>query len=283
MYFLHPPLTRWNKIILGTLIILSIVILTLHFREKPTGLLHQAQRFSLNLMAPLQAGVSKIIKPLRQGGELVLELGYLRRDNERLKKERDELRQQLVLLRELKKENLRLRKMVGFQEKTPFNTLPAHVIGKSPTDWQATIVLDKGLSDGVTKNMPVVTSEGLVGQVIEVSTQAAQVQLIIDQKSGVGARIQETEEFGIVEGQINGELKLNYVPKSARVKKGDRAATSGLGGIFPKGILIGTVIGVRDRLYELHKDVRVRPAVDFSRLEEVLVITNPPPKPPFEF
>lgn len=266
---------------LGILIILSIAILTVHFREGDQGILHRFQRVSLNLFAPIQAGVTKIIRPFYHTSRSIGELLTLRSENRQLKTEVARLQREIVNLTELERENEKLRKLIGFAEKTPFRTVPAQVIGKSTSDWQANIILDKGWSDGVRKNMPVVVAEGLVGQIVVVAAHASQVQLLIDQKSGAGAQIQETGETGVTQGELGGGLKLLYIDKNSKVEKGDKITTSGLGGVFPKGIFIGVIISVKDSEYVLHKDIKVKPAVDFARLEEVLIITNPPPKPPF--
>jgi rod shape-determining protein MreC len=267
--------------VLGISIILSIAILTISFRESNQGIIHRLQRASLNLIAPIQAGVTKIVNPVYQGSRAVGELFYFRRENKRLRREVASLRGQTVELQELRKENSRLRRLAGFARRTPYRTISAHVIGKSTSDWQASVILDKGSADGIRENMPVVVAEGLVGQVVEVASHASQVQLLTDQKSGVGAEIQETGETGVAQGQLGGDLRLLYVDKNSEVKKGDRVVTSGLGGVFPKGIFVGTVVKVKEKAYVLHKEIKILPAVDFSRLAEVLIITNPPPRPPF--
>jgi rod shape-determining protein MreC len=267
--------------VLGISIILSIAILTVSFRESSEGIIRRLQRVSLNLIAPIQAGVTRIVNPVYEGSRAVGEIFFLRRENKRLKQEVAKFRSQTIEVEELRKENLRLRRLAGFATQTPYREVPAHVIGKSTSDWQASVILDKGSADGIRKNMPVVVVEGLVGQVAEVASHASQIQLLTDQRSGVGAEIQETGETGVAQGELGGDLKLLYVDKNSDVKKGDRVVTSGLGGVFPKGIFIGTVVRVKEKAYVLHKEIKILPAVDFSRLREVLIITNPPPRPPF--
>lgn len=266
---------------LGILIILSIAILTVHFREGDSGVLHRLQRASLNLIAPIQAGVTKITSPFYHTSRSIGELLTMRSENRRLKKEVARLRKEVVDLTELERENRKLRKLIGFAEKASFRIAPAQVIGKSTSDWQANVILDKGWSDGIRKNMPVVVTEGLAGQIVAVASHASQAQLLIDQKSGVGAQIQETSETGIAQGELGGGLKLLYIKKDSKAEKGDKVITSGLGGVFPKGIFIGVIVTVKKSEYALHKEIKVKPVVDFTRLEEVLIITNPPPKPPF--
>ncbi|MDI6689252.1 MAG: rod shape-determining protein MreC [Actinomycetota bacterium] len=274
---------RWrrDRIILAALIMMSIVILTLHFKESEEGLVHRVQRITVGLMAPLQAGVSRMVDPFRHGIHFLAEIRDLKRENERLKREVAELKRDLISLKVVAKENQRLRRLIGFKEKTTFEVLPARIIGKSPTGWQAIIILDKGSADGVRKYMPVVVDEGLVGQVVGVSSHAAQIQLITDPKSGVSCQILSTGERGILQGETGGELKLNFIPKDSKVRKADAVITSGLGGVFPPGIFVGTVSEIKVNPYGLYKEVKVKSSVDFSKLEEVLIITNPPPKTSF--
>lgn len=278
---MYPPRNRLNQIILVVLILLSIVVITLHYKEGEEGFLHRTQGFATNLIFPLQSGVSRVVNSFRHGWGYIFELGRLREENQQLKGEVAELRGELISLREMERENRRLRKLVGFKEKLEYRTIPAHVIGKSPTEWQATIILDGGSADGIAKDMPVVIEEGLVGRVIEVASHAAQVQLVTDRKSGVAAQILRTGETGVIEGQIGGELGLQFISKDSSVRKGDIIITSGLGGVFPKGIPIGRVVEVKGRAHDLYKGIKVKSAVDFSKLEEVLIITDFPLTPPF--
>jgi rod shape-determining protein MreC len=264
------------------LVILSVAILTLYFREGSNGFLHRVQRYTVNIVVPLQAGISRAVSPIKSAFRFVAEIGSLRAKNQGLEKENKKLKTEIVSLRLMKKENERLRKLVGFKEKTDFTTIPAHVIGKSSTDWQAAIVLDKGSDDGVEKNMPVVVDSGLVGQVIDSSPKACRVQLITDQKSGVGVQMLSTGETGVLQGQINGELKINFISKDSKAKKGDEVVTSGLGGVFPKGLYVGKVKKIARRPYSLFKEIDVESSVEFVKLEEVLIITSPLPKNPYE-
>lgn len=278
---MYPPRKRLNQIILVVLILLSIAIITLHHKEGEEGFLHRTQGFVTNLISPLQSGVSRVVNSFRHGWGYIFELGQLREENRQLRREVAEFRRELISLRGMERENRRLRKLVGFKEKLEYRTIPAHVIGKSPTEWQSTIIFDRGSADGVAKDMPVVVEEGLVGRVIEVASHATQVQLITDRKSGVAAQILRTGETGVVEGQIGGELGLQFIPKDSSVKKGDIIITSGLGGVFPKGVPIGKVVEVKGRTHDLYKRIKVKSVVDFSRLEEVLIITDFPLTPPF--
>jgi len=134
------------------------------------------------------------------------------------------------------------------------------------------IIIDKGEKDGLRINMPVVNSEGAVGRVVSVSSNYAQVLLITDQNSAVDGLVQRSRGRGMVKGMGSGECYFDYVIKTCDIKEGDTIVTSGLGRIFPKGLYLGKVKKIDDSPNKLFKDVRVTPAVDFSKLEEVLIV-----------
>ncbi len=270
-----------NKLTLIILILASMLILTFYLREANDGILHKSQVLTTNTLASLQSGVSKVASPFNHAWEYVNNIGHLKTENERLKDEVVSLKQQIITMQTMEKENERLRKLVGFKEKTHYSTLPARVIGRYSSNWQLILVIDKGSKDGISKNMPVMVGEGLVGQIVKVSSSAAQVQLITDRKSGVAAQLINSGETGVVEGQVTGELVMNYIAKDVVVSKNELILTSGLGGVFPKGLFIGTVYEVKETPYGLYKDVRVKSYVNFSELEEVLIITDALPILPF--
>lgn len=215
-----------------------------------------------------------MVKSVTSGFTVVSEIGRLREENRELKKEIAKLRQEVVMLRELEIENKRLRKELGSPIYRDYDTVYSSVIGKSVNNWQATVVLDKGSSDGIKKNMPVANADGLVGQVISTTRDACLVQLIIDRKSAVACRMQDSRATAIVEGQGGGELRLNFLPRETKVTKGEVVLTSGLGGVYPPDIVLGTAVLIGKGTYGLYKDVRVGPAADFSTLEEVFIITG---------
>lgn len=272
---------RRNYSILALFVIASLLLLTVHFREGDSGPLHRAQRGSLALVAPLQKLATRAIDPLRDGWYFMLSIGRLRSENQRLSGEVSRLRTELRELEESEEENERLRALVGFQERVNVRTVPARVIGRPISNWQASIVIDKGHADGIRRNMPVVLSDGLMGQVVEVASRAARVLLITDQRSGVSVRLTRTGETGILQGQVDGGLVVKLLSRESRVRKGDAVVTSGLGGVFPAGLEVGRVDNVSMPPYSLYRVVEVKSPVDFSRVEEVLVIVNPPPRNPF--
>jgi rod shape-determining protein MreC len=155
-------------------------------------------------------------------------------------------------------------------------------VGKDATNWFKTILLDRGSLDGVRRNQPVLAPDGLIGKVVEVTPATARVQLLTDPMNAVGGLIQRTRVTGIVSGNLGAGARVRYLPLMADVVVGDEVVTSGMGGVFPKGILIGRIAAVERRSGALFQDAALQPAVDLSRLEEVLILTAPEPRQGFE-
>jgi len=173
--------------------------------------------------------------------------------------------------------NQRLQELLQFKNTTDYPVIAAQVIGWDPTGWFQSIIIDKGENAGIKLNMPVVNADGVVGKLVSVSYNYAKVLLIIDQNSSVDCIIQRSRDNGIVKGLSSKVCVFDYVLKASDVRVGDMVVTSGLGRIFPKGIPVGEIIDVQDPAGELFKDIKVRPIVDFSKLEELLVILKEDP------
>jgi len=198
-------------------------------------------------------------------------------ENTLIKREIDSLRIENSRYRELLATHLRLQNLLQFKKTIDQPVLAAQVIGRDPTGWFKSVIIDKGKRAGLKVNMPVVNAEGVVGRLVSVSMDYAKVLLIIDQNSAVDCIIQSSRDNGIVKGLSLKICKLDYVLKTGQVVIGDMVVTSGLGRVFPKGVPVGKVIDVKDLPGELFKDVKVRPMVDFSKLEELLVILKEDP------
>ena len=170
------------------------------------------------------------------------------------------------------------------QEKTQFDLVAARVIGRDYATWSGVIVIDRGTASGVHENMPVVTEKGLVGVVVEAAPYSSKVQLILDPRAAVGTLVQRQESrvAGIVEGDPANALmpRMKNIPKSADVVEGDVVVTSGYGGVYPKGVLVGTVKALKNDEGGLLKYAVLEPAVDFQRLEDVVVIVASREAPP---
>jgi rod shape-determining protein MreC len=198
-------------------------------------------------------------------------------ENMRLKRELDSLKSVKYQYQELLRTNQRLQSLLQFRESSDQPVIAAQVIGKDPTGWFQSVIIDKGENAGIKMNMPVVNAEGVVGKLVAVSYNYAKVLLVIDQNSSVDCIIQRSRDTGIVKGLSSKVCLLDYVLKSSDVRVGDVVVTSGLDRIFPKGIPVGDVIEVKDPPGELFKDVKISPRVNFSKLEELLVILKEDP------
>jgi len=204
----------------------------------------------------------------------------VRQENRELKLQIEQLRIEQVRLNDDAEQARRLQALLGFKEQFISKTLAAQVIGSSGSEQSRVIYIDKGSRDGIKADMAVVTSEGVVGKVLRVSNKTtSQVLLINDQTSGVGAILEKSRLHGVLRGTPLGEVVLENVMSDEAVQPGEKVLTSGGDQIFPKGLAAGTVTKVSPGP-ELFLNIRVKPAADLSRLEEVLVITQQEEKEP---
>jgi rod shape-determining protein MreC len=166
-------------------------------------------------------------------------------------------------------------KLLDFtRENTQLQMLAAEVIGRDSSNFLRSVIINKGAADGVGPGMPVVTERGVVGRVTAVSPSSAKVMLLTDPASAVNARLQTSRADGTVEGQLTPTVRMRFIPQEETIKMGEVVLTSGLGGNFPAGLVLGQVVNVDQRDVELFQTAEVHPTVDFNRLEIVLVITN---------
>ena len=199
----------------------------------------------------------------------------LEEENRQLKQKIKELNQRVVELEEAMQENKRLRGLLSFKKQGHTN-IPAQVIGESPGNWRKVVIIDKGKRDGIRKDMAVVTKQGLVGRVTDPGLRSSRVMLIIDFNSKVAALVQRTRDQGIVEGNIC-SCEMRYIDKDSDIGKEDIVISSGRGGIYPKGLIIGKVDGLNKDINRLHLKARILPAVNFHKLEEVLCLKKASP------
>jgi rod shape-determining protein MreC len=200
----------------------------------------------------------------------------VRAENVALKRELQALQVRLQDERALAQRTDDLRQLLELRQRSGLDTSAAEVIAAGASPEFRTLTIDKGTSDGLSADMAVISPGGVVGRVILPSARAAKVQLLIDRNAAAAALVERTRVQGVVMGQGDGTLRMQYVPGTADVKTGDLVVTSGIDGIYPKGFVIGTIDNVERGLGAYH-EISVRPAVDFSRLEEVLVVRTRPP------
>jgi rod shape-determining protein MreC len=231
----------------------------------------------IEMTAPVQMLTEKTIQAVKGFWLKYFSLVDLHNENASLREEIDALRMQNDRYRELTTVNQRLQQLLQFKAAVQWPAMAAQVIGHDPTGWFESIIIDKGKNSGLKPGMPVVNAQGVVGQLVSVAPNYSKVLLIIDQNSAVDCLIQRSREKGIVKGLTRKTCKMHYVVKTGDVVKGDLVVTSGMGGVYPKGLPVGQVIEVSEDPWEMFKGVTVRPLVDFEKLEEVLVLLREDP------
>jgi rod shape-determining protein MreC len=212
------------------------------------------------------------------------DLTTLRARNNQLQTVVDTLTIDNLRLKEIESENERLRSLLRFAQLNPNydfrgGQVIARVISKGPSNYLSSITIDLGSEHGIKAGMPVVTERGLVGRIHKVGPLSATVLLITDPSSGVPSLIQRNRLVGVVSGRAGGAPVMDYIPQDAEILVGDLIITSGLGGAFPKNLVIGQIVEVRQRDYEIFQQATIRPTVNFDRLEFVQIITNFKPLP----
>lgn len=192
-----------------------------------------------------------------------------------LETQNTELQDEVIALQEQAAEAAILGALLNFARTSPESRyLAANVIGLDPSPFVRSISIGAGSDRGLAYGMPVVTEQGLVGRIIEVNASFSRVQLITDPQSAVNVRLQDSRADGLVIAQPNGELRVDLISQDAQVRPGELVLTSGLGGVFPADVLVGQILSVRTRDFELFQQAVIQSAVEFSKLEIVLVITN---------
>ncbi len=250
---------------------LSIFLLTFNIVRPRANLLEVIFSY---LFYPFQQSAHSVNSVISNSQQYLQLMSKLRRENQAMKKQLESQNYEINRLREGEAALGRLQELLDFRTNNPFEVTAAQVVGVDPSNWYSTIVIDKGRRDGIREKMPVVTHQGVVGQVIKVRQYFSKVLLIMDQRSGIGAMVRRTRTIGVLEGQLGKVALLKYLAPTSEISLNDVVISSGLGGIFPKGLILGTVTRIEQEKTGIYQRVEVSLAVDFARLEEVLVIKN---------
>ncbi len=248
---------------------------------------HATNGLAMMITAPFQRAFSWVGSQLSFVRDTVNELSHLHEQNKLLREEVEILRAQNLTASEYASENQRLRNLLGYKQAAiQFDLVAASVIGRESASWSSVILINRGTLDGVANNMAVVTEMGLVGHVVEAGVSSSKVQLLIDPRSSVGTLIQRPESrvAGIVEGDIKNpnHPRMVNIPKDSDVKVDDMVVTSGFGGVYPKGLVVGKIIEIRNEEGGLLEYGVIDTSVDFQKLEDVAVIVasrEAPPEP----
>ncbi len=253
---------------------LGLIFLVFVFGNQQSGPMH---KLLFETAGPVQKFVARATAPLQSLKNNYIDLLSIREEKEQIWKELQGCRAVAYNNREAVATNVRLRKLLDFKESVSLPTVAAQVIGKDPSLWFRSVVVDRGSSDGVLKGMPVVTGSGIVGQVYSTSPHFAKVLLSIAPSSALDVLLQESRVRGILKGTGENTYRLEYVLKTIEVSVGDHVVTAGYGGMFPTGLPVGVVSRVEKKRRGMFLDIEVTPAVDFETLEDLLVIEQEKP------
>jgi rod shape-determining protein MreC len=282
---MHDKVVRRRRAVLALLVALSLILLTAYFGESSGGGLHSVQRGALEVLAPIQEGANKALKPARDLFGWFGDTLDAQDQRDRLTKERDQARSQVA---QLQVENRDLSQLKGLSEMNTaggldqYSPVEARVYERSPSTWYQSVTINKGSSDGVKVDDPVVNGQGLVGKVKAVSNGNAVVMLLTDQDFGVSALAPSRGEPGSITPipGSGGDLLFDLVDNAEKIRKGDLVVTAGtssrrLPSVYPRSILIGTVKRIESGDGELDRRIHVSPAADLLHLDIVQVLTKP--------
>ncbi len=228
---------------------------------------------SVSLTAPFQEAFTKSVRFVRDIWRHYFFLVSAAKINDNLKKALSHAVEKENQYKEANLANDRIRRLLEFRKTIADRVVAAEIIGKDPSPWFKSIIIDKGWKDGIKKGLPVLDPEGIVGLVTEVSPNYSKVLLIIDQNSSVDALIQNSRAWGIIRGKSSSQCIFKYVLRKHEIREGDTVVSSGLDGVFPKGVRVGEVSKVtKHKTGAIFQEVFVTPYVDFEKLEEVLII-----------
>jgi rod shape-determining protein MreC len=271
-------------------VLVSLALITVYFRESSGGALHGAQRIGLSILMPFEVAGERVSRPFRDAWSYSVDLVGAKSENEKLREEVAALQKELIEERTAARENDRLRDLLGYIEGPTFpddyRSVVTRVVARPPSAYNQVVLVAAGSGDGIAVNDPVVTEDGLVGLVTEVTGNGARVTLLTDQTSAVSALVLQSGAAGVVRhGPSDGStLVLDRVGKDELVNEGDLVITAGwrsgkLESLYPRGIPIGTVASVGQQDVDLYKRIQVAPLVDFDSLAEVIVlVANPKAK-----
>ena len=261
------------QLLAGFALFASVIFFSLNLRNRDATF--PFEKVLLSIASPVTGLITTTNDVIRSLWDGYLFLTKVKEENRLLLRTIKIQNERLIRANEALLENDRLRALLEMKERLPGATVAVSVIGEDVTPWFRTVVINRGSQNGIREGLPVVALSGIVGQVIKVGATSAKVLLLTDHASAMSATIQRSRARGVVKGK-GGELcSLEFASRLDDIKLGDIVVTSGIGGVYPKGIPIGEVTMVKKGEYGIFQTVTVRPAVNLSRLEELLVLVSP--------
>jgi rod shape-determining protein MreC len=285
----HDKQVRRRRAVLALLVGVSLILLTAYFGESPSSPLHSVQRGIVEVLSPIQEGASKALKPIRDIAGWFSDTFHAKSERDRLRTEVQRLRAELAQAQSAQAQNVQLTKQIQLDNSgsiSSYKPVAAHVIGRDPTLWYATIEVDKGSADGVHVNDPVTGDGALVGKVTTVAANVSFVTLITDHSFAVTAQVQDgSGDTGVLVPAVGNpnQLILQYLPRRAPIQVGQQVVTAGfkdpsdpaLSSLFPAAIPIGQVSNANQNALLNSGQVQVDPAADLRHLDAVQILTAP--------
>ena len=266
---------RFGLIILaGSGILGALIFYSLNIPHKRSA--NFVERGVMMVFAPVMKPAARVSGFFEDAWDNYLYLVGVRQENLQLRDDIKELNSRIISAGEISISNQRLEKLLGMRNTIKVPSLTVSVVGEDLSSWFKTVVIDQGSSSGIAEGMPVVAADGVVGQIVKVAPTTSRVLLLTDHTSGIAATIQRSRARGVVKGKGGGLCSLEFTTREEDVKVGDMVITSGIGGVFLKGIPIGEVTMVKRGEYGIFQTVTIRPLVNISHLEEALVVLRQP-------
>ncbi len=258
-------------IFVGIALFIAINFIVITMSTKDALPVNGIERLFISITAPVQQGVTRTVNYTQNIWKTYFLAVLAVQENIELRRQLGQSNEKRNRYEELELENTRLKKFVDFTGKVPNTYVAAQIIARDPSPWFKTVMIDKGEQDGLLKGSPVLVSEGIVGQIIEVAKNYSRVLLITDTNSAVDALVQNSRVRGIVKGNNEDSCSFVYALRKDEVKEGEMLISSGLDEVFPKGLKIGRILNVTKVHSQLFQDITIETSVDFDKIEEVLV------------
>jgi rod shape-determining protein MreC len=260
------------RIIAAGVLLAALLFFSLNLRHTESS--NPFERTVLNVTAPAGGAVAKTNGIFSGIWEDYIALVNVRKENEELRKLVSRLSAEVIRNREAAQSNERLGRLLNLRDSVQSPSVVATIIGEDVAPWFRTMIIDRGSVDGIREGMPVVAASGVVGRIVRVAANSSRLLLVTDHASAIAATVQRSRARGVVKGKSGGICILDFSHRGEDVKVGDVIVTSGIGGVFPKGLPIGEVTMVKKGEYGIFQSVELRPYVSMSRLEEVLVLVR---------
>lgn len=267
---MHPPGRYRTPLLLVLILLLVFSVLSLSLKRSPA--LKKVQEMVVTMTAPGLEGLEYVGHSAKQLWQGYFYLVGVRQGNAVLQRQLEEYKQREVRFQEAQQALTRLEVLLDLKRQVALPVIGARVIAYDPTLWSRSAIINQGKAQGVKEGLPVLAPQGIVGRIVAVYPEYSKVMLIVDRKSGADAMVQRTRIRGMLKGKGGNRCSLEFVPKSADVQVGDLVLSSGLVGLYPKGLVFGKVTAANKKNPGVFQEIEVTPNVDLSTLEEVLVV-----------